>query len=40
VFNKGLNILPISLSHLTQGLYYLELISTDTNQSIVIDLTK
>ena len=40
MFDKGVHNVPFSLSHLTQGLYYIELRSTDDYKSIIIDITK
>ena len=40
LFNKGLNNIPISLSHLRQGLYYIELQSKESKKTLVIELTK
>ena len=39
-FNQGLNNIPISLSNLRQGLYYMELQSIDSKKTLVIELTK
>ena len=40
LMTKGVHNLPFSLSHLTQGLYYIEIQSTDEYKNIIIDLTK
>jgi hypothetical protein len=37
---KGEHNLPFSLSHLTQGLYYIEIQSIDEYKNVIIDLTK
>ena len=39
-FTSGLHSLPISLSHLGQGLYYIELQSQEKYQNVILDLTK
>ena len=40
IMDKGVHNLPFSLSHLTQGLYYIELRSTNDYKNIMIDITK
>tara|TARA_B100000530_G_scaffold219465_1_gene141021 strand:- start:1034 stop:1621 length:588 start_codon:yes stop_codon:yes gene_type:complete len=40
LFTKGINKLPISLGHLSQGLYYIEIQNSEENKNIIIDLTK
>ena len=38
--NQGIHIIPFSLSHLKQGIYYVELKSNENYKNIMIDLTK
>ena len=40
LYTKGLHSVPISLSHLVQGLYYIEVNSHQQSQTIILDLTK